>query len=59
MGFVDSGGMPVVASQPIMQLSREKLVHLSHVIVDGLDEVPGVKYNQERNDVRLHILGVL
>ena len=42
-----------------MRLSREKLVHLSHVIVDGLDGVPGVKYMLEKNDVRLHILGVL
>ena len=39
-----------------MRLSREKLVHLSHIIVDGLEGVPGVKFVKDKNDVRLHIL---
>ena len=42
-----------------MRLSREKLVHLSHVIVAGLDEAPEVEFQRERNDVRLLIFTVL
>jgi hypothetical protein len=42
-----------------MRLSREKLIHLSHVIVSGLESDPGVKFLRDRNDVRLVILDVL
>ena len=42
-----------------MKLSREKLIHLSHLIVAGLETTPGVKLSRERNDVRLVILDVL
>ena len=42
-----------------MRLSREKLIHLSHVIVGGLEKTEGVQLLQDRNDVRLTILDVL
>lgn len=49
----------IVSSDLVMKLSREKLIHLSHLIVAGLEGTPGVKLQQERNDVRLVILDVL
>jgi len=42
-----------------MRLSREKLVHLSHVIVDGLDGDTVVEFQREKNDVRLVIFEAL
>ena len=42
-----------------MKLSREKLVHLSHQIVAGLETAPGVTLLNDRNTVRLLILDVL
>jgi len=43
----------------IMRLSREKLVHLSHLIIAGLESNPAVTLFKDRNDVRLVILDVL
>ena len=42
-----------------MRLSREKMVHLSHVVVDALDKHQDVTLKQSRNDVRLAIFEVL
>ena len=42
-----------------MRLSREKLIHLSHVITKGLETSPGVKLLKDRNDVRLFVLDIL
>ena len=42
-----------------MKLSHEKIVHLSHVVTDSLEEGPGVEFVQPHNDVRLEILEVL
>ena len=42
-----------------MKLSREKMVHLSHLLVTGLEKTAGVKLLKDRNDVRLLILDVL
>ena len=42
-----------------MRLTREKLVHLSHVIIGGMEEAPGFSLLKDRNEVRLTILGVL
>ena len=42
-----------------MRLSREKLVHLSHLLVDGLGASPHVEFKRDRNDIRLAILEVL
>jgi hypothetical protein len=42
-----------------MRLSHEKIVHLSHVIADALQAVPGVTFLQPHNQVRLEILDVL
>ena len=42
-----------------MRLSREKLVHMSHLIVEGLEKSDEVELLQDRNDVRLSILEVL
>jgi hypothetical protein len=39
-----------------MKLSHEKIVHLSHVLCDALDQIPGVALMAERNDVRLAIM---
>ena len=49
----------LVSPTPVMKLSREKLIHLSHLIVAGLETAPGIKLLQDRNDVRLVILDVL
>lgn len=42
-----------------MRLSREKLIHLSHAILAGLENSSEVKLLRDRNDVRLSILEVL
>ena len=42
-----------------MRLSREKLIHLSHLMVKGLEATPGVQLLKDRNDVRLYILDLL
>ena len=42
-----------------MKLSREKLIHLSHILVNGIETAPGVKLVHDRNDVRLAILDIL
>ena len=42
-----------------MKLTHEKLVHLSHVIVDALEKHPTVELRLEHNEVRLSILNAL
>ena len=42
-----------------MRLSHEKVIHLSHVIVDALATLPDVRFTADRNDVRLKIVNCL
>ncbi len=42
-----------------MRLSHEKMVHLSHVIVDALASTEGARLTQPANDVRNRILAAL
>ncbi len=42
-----------------MRLSREKIIHLSHVITDGLLDDEGAIFLKPGNDVRLEILRVI
>ncbi len=42
-----------------MKLSHEKIVHLSHVLVKSLEEMPGVRLAKDSNDVRLDIVRML
>jgi hypothetical protein len=42
-----------------VKLSREKLIHLSHVVVDAIEKTPDVALKRDRNDVRLAALEVL
>jgi hypothetical protein len=42
-----------------MRLSRDKIVHLSHLIVDSLAEDDRVIFHQARNDVRNEIVKVI
>ncbi len=42
-----------------MKLSHEKIVHLSHVLVKALEEMPGVRLAKDSNDVRLDIVRML
>ena len=39
-----------------MKLTREKLVHLSHLIVDALEREPGARLKLARNEVRLKVV---
>lgn len=41
-----------------MRLSREKTVHLSHIISDYLEREPQVKVTSQKNDLRLFILDI-
>lgn len=41
------------------KLSTEKMLHLSHVILKGLQAVPGLTLNQPANDVRNRLLAIL
>jgi len=42
-----------------MRLSREKIIHLSHVIIKGLIEEEAVDFLKPENDVRLEIVRVI
>jgi hypothetical protein len=42
-----------------LKLSHEKIVHMSHVLLDALEKVAGVTLNKDRNDVRLDIVDSL
>ena len=41
------------------KLSSEKMVHLSHVILHGLEETPGLTLNLPANEVRKRLLAIL
>ncbi|ETW99643.1 MAG: hypothetical protein ETSY1_14230 [Candidatus Entotheonella factor] len=42
-----------------MGLSRGKINHLSQLIVDGLENVPGVMFYEDDNDIRLEVVKAL
>lgn len=42
-----------------MKLSHEKIVHMSHVLLDALEKAAGVTLLKDRNDVRLDIVSIL
>ncbi len=42
-----------------MRLSREKINHLSKVVVDALDEDFGVRLRQDANAVRLEVVKII
>lgn len=42
-----------------MRLSREKVVRLSHLMVDALAEMSDVEFVEDRNTVRLEIVRVV
>jgi hypothetical protein len=42
-----------------MKLGHEKVIHLSHVIVDALADLSGVRFTAGHNDVRLKIVDFL
>lgn len=42
-----------------MKLSREKVVHLSHQLVDQLAEMDTVEFIEDRNTIRLEIVAIL
>ncbi len=42
-----------------MRLSRDKVNHLSRLVIDGLLEDPGVQLRREPNNVRLVIVQIL
>ena len=42
-----------------LKLSRPKMVHLSHVVVEGLEKHPDVLLIHDRNDVRLRIFDLI
>ena len=42
-----------------MGLSRGKINHLSQLIVNGLDNVPGVMFYEPDNDIRLEVVKAL
>lgn len=42
-----------------MKLSREKVVHLSHCLVDDLVEMDQVDFLEDRNTIRLEIVRIL
>jgi len=42
-----------------MRLSREKIVHLSHVMADYLDNNKNIKLNAPRNDIRLLMVNII
>ncbi|TDI34102.1 MAG: DUF507 family protein [Acidobacteria bacterium] len=41
------------------KLSTEKMLHLSHVILKGLQAIQGLTLNQPANDVRNRLLAIL
>ena len=42
-----------------MKLTHEKMTHLSHIIVNSLEAVPGVIFKRDRNQVRLKVVDLL
>lgn len=42
-----------------VKLSTEKMLHLSHVILKGLQAIQGLTLNQPANDVRNRLLAIL
>ncbi|MCZ6778171.1 MAG: DUF507 family protein [Acidobacteria bacterium] len=42
-----------------MKLSHEKVIQLSHLLSEALDQAPGVSLVAEKNDVRLAIVRLL
>ena len=42
-----------------MKLSHEKIIHLSHLLSEALDQAPGVRLADEKNEVRLAIVRLL
>lgn len=42
-----------------MKLSREKIIHLSHRLVDDLVEMETVDFVEDRNTIRLEIVRIL
>jgi len=42
-----------------LKLSHEKIVHLSHVLLEALEKQGEVQFLKDRNDVRLDIVNLL
>ncbi len=42
-----------------MKLSREKILHLSHLLVDKLADLPDVDFLEDRNTIRQEIVKIL
>lgn len=42
-----------------MKLSREKVIHLSHRLVDELVAMDGVDFIEDRNTIRLEIVNII
>lgn len=42
-----------------MKLSHEKIVHLSHVLLEAIEKEDAVRLLKDRNDVRLDIVNLL
>jgi len=42
-----------------MKLTHEKLTHLSHVIINALEDAPGIRFETDRNQIRLKALELL
>ncbi|MEE8537792.1 MAG: DUF507 family protein [Acidobacteriota bacterium] len=42
-----------------MKLSHEKVIQLSHLLSEALDQAPGVSLVAEKNDVRLAVVRLL
>ena len=42
-----------------MRLSHERCVHLSHLVINSLEDDDQVEFLQDQNDIRLRILQIL
>jgi hypothetical protein len=42
-----------------MKLSREKMVQLSHLVVDALDKEPSFEFLADANEVRLRVFAII
>jgi hypothetical protein len=42
-----------------MRLSREKVVHLSHILIEHMENDPAIKLREESNAIRNYIVDVL
>ncbi len=43
----------------MMRLSREKIVHLSHVVTEFMEKDSGIKLKKNRNEIRLLIVKLI